>query len=307
MKTSVIIPNYNYAEFLPFAIESVLAQTENVDEIIVVDDGSTDNSKEVLAGYGDKIITVFQDNNGQASALNNGFNTSTGDIIFLLDADDLFSPEKVETIKNIYKKSPDIAWVFHTLQHKNTHAHDVEPPLPEQPNEEAIDILPIDQRQNMLNGFVDYDAPATSGLSFRRNFLQGLFPLPTAKSVTISDHYIKFYSLSKATGMHLSLPLGSQIIHGDNIYTQQKNADAIKARIFINTAIYLLQINPKIRKFCNSIFEEGIICSQRANIYTEMRPIIDKYYRLVRIYDRFYINFRLFMKKILRPDAFLQQ
>ncbi len=306
MRTSVIIPNYNYAKFLPFAIDSVLAQTENVDEIIVVDDGSTDNSKDVLASYGDKIITVFQDNNGQASALNNGFNTSTGDIIFFLDADDLFSPEKVETIKNVYKNNPHTAWVFHELEHRNTHTSDTGCTLPEQ-HEEVTYALSIDQRQNMLNGFIDYDAPATSGLSFRRNFLQDLFPLPTANSVTISDHYIKFYSLSKATGIHLSLPLGSLVIHGDNIYTQRKNVDAIKGRIFINTAIYLLQINPKIRKFCNSIFEEGIICSQRSNIYIEMRPIIDKYYRLVRIYDRLYINFRLLMKKIFKPDAFLQQ
>ena len=70
-KISVIIPTYNRAHFLTDAIDSVLSQTYNNFEIIIVDDGSTDNTKEVLIPYADKIIYIFQNNQGVATAIIN--------------------------------------------------------------------------------------------------------------------------------------------------------------------------------------------------------------------------------------------
>jgi len=69
---SIIIDNYNYGRFLGEAIDSALAQTYPHVEVIVVDDGSTDNSREVIAKYGDRIIPVLKENGGQASAFNAG-------------------------------------------------------------------------------------------------------------------------------------------------------------------------------------------------------------------------------------------
>ncbi|MEO1182237.1 MAG: glycosyltransferase, partial [Cyanobacteria bacterium J06636_28] len=84
---SIVINNYNYASFVGQAIDSALNQSyENV-EVIVVDDGSQDNSRDIISSYGDKIIPVFQKNGGQAAAFNAGFAHSSGDIICLLDAD----------------------------------------------------------------------------------------------------------------------------------------------------------------------------------------------------------------------------
>lgn len=94
---SVIIPNYNYSRFLPDAIESVLAQTLPCDEILVVDDGSTDNSFETLAGYekfGVKVIR--QKNRGVGAARNAGVAASTGTLLAFLDADDYWFPQKIE-------------------------------------------------------------------------------------------------------------------------------------------------------------------------------------------------------------------
>jgi teichuronic acid biosynthesis glycosyltransferase TuaG len=93
---SVIIPNYNYAHYLREAIDSVLAQTYSNIEIIVVDDGSTDGSREVLSSYGDKIKTVFQQNQGVAAARNSGVKAGSGEYVAFLDADDAWMPEKVE-------------------------------------------------------------------------------------------------------------------------------------------------------------------------------------------------------------------
>jgi teichuronic acid biosynthesis glycosyltransferase TuaG len=95
-KISVIIPNYNYARYLDQAIQSVLIQSyENV-ELIVVNNGSTDNSLEVLKKYGDKILLINQPNLGQSGARNSGLSRSNGDLIAFLDADDFWQPNKLE-------------------------------------------------------------------------------------------------------------------------------------------------------------------------------------------------------------------
>lgn len=93
---SVVIPNYNYAHYLREAIDSVLAQTYSEIEIIVVDDGSKDDSKEILTGYGDRVRTIFQQNQGVSAARNNGVKESCGELIAFLDADDAWLPTKIE-------------------------------------------------------------------------------------------------------------------------------------------------------------------------------------------------------------------
>src|SRR5450631_2550416 len=84
---SVLINNYNYREYLAQAIDSALSQDYDPIEIIVVDDGSTDDSRSIIARYGTKIRTVFQNNSGQASAFNAGINAAQGDILCFLDSD----------------------------------------------------------------------------------------------------------------------------------------------------------------------------------------------------------------------------
>ncbi len=93
---SVIIPNYNYAHFLPQAIESVLAQTYPRIEIVVVDDGSKDNSIEVLKSYGARVRVIEQQNQGVARVRNRGVAESGGEYVAFLDADDLWLPSKIE-------------------------------------------------------------------------------------------------------------------------------------------------------------------------------------------------------------------
>ncbi|HEX9930540.1 MAG TPA: glycosyltransferase family A protein [Pyrinomonadaceae bacterium] len=94
---SVIIPNYNYGRFLSEAIDSVLAQTYSNVEIVVVDDGSSDNSLEILAEYEKKGIKVVrQKNSGVGAARNTGVKNSSGDLIAFLDADDVWLPRKIE-------------------------------------------------------------------------------------------------------------------------------------------------------------------------------------------------------------------
>lgn len=98
LSCAVIISCYNYADYVGQAIDSVLAQTRPADELIVVDDGSTDASREVIAGYGDRVRSLFQANAGQVAARNNGFRLSSADVILFLDADDLLEPDALGEI-----------------------------------------------------------------------------------------------------------------------------------------------------------------------------------------------------------------
>jgi glycosyltransferase involved in cell wall biosynthesis len=95
-KVSVIVPNYNYGKYIEQAIESVLSQTYKNIEIIVVDDGSTDNSLEVLERYRNKITLITQKNQGVSAARNNGVRASSGEYIAFLDPDDVWLPTKIE-------------------------------------------------------------------------------------------------------------------------------------------------------------------------------------------------------------------
>lgn len=103
---SVIIPTYNRASFITKAIDSVLEQTFNDFEIIVIDDGSTDQTKEKLKPYQNKIIYRYQENQGIAKARNQGLEIAQGDYIAFLDSDDFWKPEKIQKQIEFFDKHP---------------------------------------------------------------------------------------------------------------------------------------------------------------------------------------------------------
>lgn len=112
---SVIISTYNYAKYLPEAINSVLNQTYQDFEIVIVDDGSTDNTREIIEGYlkdyPDKIRYFFQTNKGCEPARNRGIIESAGNYIAILDADDIWLPDKLRIQMDFFEKNPDIGLV----------------------------------------------------------------------------------------------------------------------------------------------------------------------------------------------------
>lgn len=108
---SVIIPTFNSANLLKEAINSVLAQTYSDYEIIVVDDGSTDHTSDIVAYYSNKITYIYQNNSHISVARNNGFRHSNGKYIAHLDADDIWLPQKLEKQVNILISYPEAAMV----------------------------------------------------------------------------------------------------------------------------------------------------------------------------------------------------
>ena len=109
-KISVIIPNYNYARYLDQAIQSVLKQTYNNLELIVVNNGSTDNSLKVLEKYENEIILIDQANLGQSGARNSGLSRAQGELIAFLDADDFWEPNKLESQNQLVNDSTQLVY-----------------------------------------------------------------------------------------------------------------------------------------------------------------------------------------------------
>lgn len=107
----MIIPAYNSAEYIGEALESVFKQTFQDFEIIVVDDGSTDDTKEILGKYRDRIRYYFQQNGGPAKARNHGIRLANGEFIAFLDADDIWLPTKLEKQIGLFKERKNLGMV----------------------------------------------------------------------------------------------------------------------------------------------------------------------------------------------------
>lgn len=111
-RVSVVIPAYNASQYIAMAIDSVLDQTLKVDEIIVIDDGSTDRTREVVAKYEAKGVRyVHQHNQGSACARNKGVELASGRYIAFLDADDFWLPNKINLQVRTFKENPGLALV----------------------------------------------------------------------------------------------------------------------------------------------------------------------------------------------------
>ena len=116
-RISVLINNYNYAQFIGQAIESVLEQQNADFEIIIVDDGSTDNSKEVIKSFSSPLLTaVYKENGGQLSAFNAAVSAAKGEICCFLDSDDFYSPGYLSQITEFFNFHPDCDFLFTSME-----------------------------------------------------------------------------------------------------------------------------------------------------------------------------------------------
>jgi len=138
MRVSVLIAAYNGEAYIAEAVDSVLGQSHAPDEVIVVDDGSTDRTRAILEGFGGRVVCLSQPNRGQAAALNRALATATGDLLGFCDADDLWTPRKLELQMSLLETSGEIEAVFGRVRQF------VSPEIPAEQRERlrpAIDIL----------------------------------------------------------------------------------------------------------------------------------------------------------------------
>jgi glycosyltransferase involved in cell wall biosynthesis len=130
-KITVLLDNYNYARFLGTAIESVLSQTYENFELIIVDDGSTDSSRQVISSYKDsRIVPVLQENGGQGAAFKAGISRASGEYIAFLDSDDAWDQDKLEACVAVLKSDSDIVLLNHGFRYvdaEGTYLKDCDP------------------------------------------------------------------------------------------------------------------------------------------------------------------------------------
>lgn len=213
MKTSVIINNYNYQDYVIDAIESALNQTIPPNEIIVVDDFSSDQSVQILNSkfaQSDQVHLVLKDKNeGQLSAFQAGFSVSTGEIIFFLDADDLYQENYIETVLNFYQNHADCEFLFTSAELFG--------------NEERIAAC-YDHTRDLGYSKIStlyrrtWIGHRTSTLSMKRQVLDRIFPIPYLEDwrIRADDCLVYGASIANAHKFYLNQPLVKYRVHGNN-------------------------------------------------------------------------------------------
>ncbi|MBX5445312.1 glycosyltransferase family 2 protein [Sphaerobacter sp.] len=211
---SIIVNNYNYASFLGEAIESALGQTYPSVEVIVVDDGSTDDSRRVIERYGDRIVRVLKANGGQASAVNAGVAAARGDIVFLLDADDVLAPDIVAKVVDAFRDHPEASLVQFRLAVVDAERRPLgrcDPPL-------THPLWSGDLREHILRHGNSFPCPPTSGNAARAAALRRIGPIPEDVYRYGVDQFLTMTLPLAGQVVGLDVIGGEYRVHGTNFY-----------------------------------------------------------------------------------------
>jgi glycosyltransferase involved in cell wall biosynthesis len=229
---SIITSNYNYADFLPDAAESVLAQTYSEYEWVICDDGSTDRSLQVmqdLARRDSRIRIMEKKNGGQASGFNSAVAASSGELVFFLDSDDLYYPTKIETMVQGHQSERCAGLGVHRLQWVN-HARKRQGACPSSAK------MPSGWHgESMLsNGGILPYLPPTSGLSLHWTVARRIFPLPETRTLPYGDQFITRLAPLLTNVVRREEILAEYRVHGNNLFIRKgTNADSILREILL--------------------------------------------------------------------------
>jgi glycosyltransferase involved in cell wall biosynthesis len=222
---SVIIPTYNYAHYISEAIESVLNQTFPSDEIeiIVIDDGSEDDTPEIIKKYKSKLTYLYQNHEGKAWATKVGIEVAKGKYIFNLDADDIFLPNKIEKVVDIFEKDEDIVHVSHPAIYWNVENDTKEiEPIPRKIKGQKI------KGQDLLKYFYHNGIFFGGGSTFagKSEILKKIF---VRKEIDIQiDEYLVWFTLKDKYSFFIDEPLSIWRIHGKNFSIEKANKEKIR-------------------------------------------------------------------------------
>ena len=207
MHCSIVINNRNYGRYLEQCIKSTLVQTVPA-EVIVVDDGSTDCSRGVIKNFGDQIRPLYQENRGQAAAINSGIAAATGDIVALLDSDDWILDTKVASINKAFAKNKNAEWLRHDLVL-----------VDERGSRRGGTLYDFPRQTSPSYDYIRYGdtAGTTSCLAFRRDFLLSRIGEIPAVFSAYADTYLKCGAAFLGGNIDVSEALGVRRLHAGQI------------------------------------------------------------------------------------------
>lgn len=211
----IVINNHNYGAFLEEAIESACEQTHGHVNVLAVDDGSTDDSRRILARYGDRIGLVLQEQGGQAAALNAGMARCEGDVVIFLDADDVLRPEAAARVAAAFAGDEGVSKVqfrMETIDAEGRPTGEIKPaphlPLPNG-----------DMRSAELAFPYDLVWMATSGNAFRSTAVRRILPIPEHEyPVTGADWYLVHLTALLGRVVSLDTVGAGYRVHSANSY-----------------------------------------------------------------------------------------
>lgn len=206
---SVIILNFNYARYLPQAIDSALGQTHPAVEVIVVDDASTDDSRTVIAGYGNRIVPCLREvNGGMSASANSGWALARGSHVIFVDADDYLHPDALESMLAVWRAGVAQVQARLDLVDSDGVAQDIFPP-PESPLAQG-DVRP------QLARCGRYATTVTTGLAFTRQALEAVMPIPERAFDRSADGYLTAAVPFYGDIVSIDRPLGAYRRHPAN-------------------------------------------------------------------------------------------
>lgn len=224
---SVVITNHDYEEFVADAIESALRQDHHDVEVIVVDDGSTDGSQQVIDRFRDSVTIVWTTNGGQGHAINCGFAVSTGDVVIFLDADDRLHRSTARRVADAFDRRPDLSRVQIPLSVIDEHGVATGNSLPPA----GKPLFTGDARPRLLSCPDDIAWQPTSGNAFARHALERVLPMDPLPYRLCAD-----YHLSTLVPLHgpvhaLDEAGGDYRIHGGNGHIRRTTLDRVRADV----------------------------------------------------------------------------
>lgn len=242
-RISVVVCNYNYGHLVSQAIQSVLEQDVKPHEVIVVDDGSTDNSIEIIKKYsGIQLIT--KENEGQISAYNSGFERVTGDVVLFLDSDDRLQPHALRRVGEVMGQSDAVRMHFQ-LRLINISGEASDAVIP-------TDLASGDLSHSVRKGILFLAAPG-SGNAYRVSVLKKLMPLPRTSTGKHGADFLAGYGsalLGKTVALKEVLAdyrihntESMQSLHFGNASLAVTGAEMIKAR-YENLRVWIQNIMP---------------------------------------------------------------
>ncbi len=216
IRVTVLVDPYNCGHFIEEAVDSVLAQDFPPEqmEILVVDDGSADDTGDRVRRYGNRIQYFCKPNGGQGSTLNFGIARAQGEIVAFLDGDDYWLPGKLQRVVAELEKHPEAGMVYHNFFYQRDTSPDL---LPNAGLAGGSGFL-ADSRKILLG----YDLHPTLTLAFRRSVLQRLLPIPESLIVQ-ADAHLSACVIFVAPIVYISQPLAVHRIHADNMWNWAGN------------------------------------------------------------------------------------